>query len=142
MDYKKLLNEQFGNKVLEAKLTNFSGTTLEVVLDTDNLNEVENFSRSLSQFLETQTWFKDEYNLEVLSRGDDLNLDKHNLSSHVGEMVKINTIKSFESLNTFVVELLEDNETEVLVRWNKKGQFRKIKLSKDNISSIEKYIKF
>ncbi|WP_426460955.1 hypothetical protein [Mycoplasma hafezii] len=142
MDYKKLLNEQFDGKILEAKLVNNLGTTLEVVLNSTNLDEVEKFSRELYDYLETQSWFKDEYNLEVLSKGSDLTLDVNNLADSIGTMVKFHTVKSFEGLNTFVAELLEEEDTRILVKWNKKGQFRKVWFDKANISSIETYIKF
>ncbi|VEU70593.1 ribosome assembly cofactor RimP [Mycoplasmopsis glycophila] len=143
MDYKNLLKEQFPNDIiLEAKLINSNDPILEVVLNTRDLSVVEEYSRKIFTFLETQTWYKDNYSLEVLSRGDDLNLDKNDLGNNLGQMVKITTHKSFEGLNIFIAELLSESDDKILVKWNKKGQFRKIEFNKDNIIKIESYIKF
>ncbi|RIV16820.1 ribosome assembly cofactor RimP [Mycoplasmopsis gallopavonis] len=142
MDYKKILSEQFPDAILDAKLINGASPILEITVDTKDLNDVENYSRKIYAFLETQSWFKDDYALEVLSKGTDLVLDKNNLTQSLGQMIKIKTYKSFEGLNSFVAELLEDKAEEIVVKWNKKGQFRKITFNKENIESIEIYIKF
>ncbi|WP_027121413.1 ribosome assembly cofactor RimP [Mycoplasma leonicaptivi] len=143
MDYTNILNKQFNNVILSAKMVNNEfGETLEVVTTFIDLSKVEQISREISSFLETQSWFKDEYNLEVLSKGSDLNIQLVDLENYISQDIKIKTIKSIEGNNVFIVKLLENSEDQIKVQWNKKGQIRKINILKSNIQSIEKFIKF
>ncbi|WP_406613811.1 hypothetical protein ACJA23_02810 [Mycoplasma corogypsi] len=142
MDYKNLLNSKFENKILDAKLIRKDITVLEIVVNTRELAEIESITKQINEFLETQEWFKDDYYVEVLSKGTDLTVSLDEINNNIGKTVKIETIKSFESLNIFIVELLEDLCDQILVKWNKKGQIRKVKFDKLNIKLIEEYIKF
>ncbi|MGZ9755612.1 hypothetical protein ACXYRQ_00845 [Mycoplasma sp. 394] len=143
MNYKQILIEQFGDNILDAKMvSNDFGQTLEITSKFTDLKQVEELSKQVSMFLNTQNWFKDEYNLEVLSKGLKTDLDINDLTSYINKEIKIKTIKSYESHNIFVVTLLEVFDDKILVRWNKKGQMRKVSFEKNNISSVELYIKF
>ncbi|QIW61894.1 ribosome assembly cofactor RimP [Mycoplasmopsis gallinacea] len=142
MDYKKILNEHFGDLILDAKMVFDPESSLEITINTDSLDVVTEQSRKIVDFLESQTWFKDSWNVIVLSKGTDLNVNLDNVTNYIGQMVTFNLHKSFEGQNVFNVEILEDLGDEILVRWNNKGNFRKIKLNKSNITKAEKYIKF
>ncbi|QGZ97892.1 ribosome assembly cofactor RimP [Mycoplasma sp. NEAQ87857] len=140
MDYKKAITNQFGSIILEASL---KSDLLEITLNTTNLNDVEQYTRKIFSWIIEQDWYDEEkMSLSIQSAGLPLEINLDDINLYINQMVKINTVKSFEGLNHFVVELLEDLGDEILVKWNKKGQFRKIKIAKDNIKDVEKYIKF
>ncbi|EIE40377.1 hypothetical protein MCANUFG4_00853 [Mycoplasmopsis canis UFG4] len=142
MDYKKMLSDKFGDLILSAKQTNTFGKTLEVVVDFTDLKKVEEISKEISEFLDSQDWFSDEYFLEVLSKGEDIEISIQNISNYIGKDLKIFFAKSFEGNESIIAKLLDTNEEEIKVQWNKKGNIRKISLKKDAIQKIEKYIKF
>ncbi|AKF41226.1 hypothetical protein AAW50_02200 [Mycoplasmopsis canis] len=142
MDYKKMLSDKFGNLILSAKQTNTFGKTLEVVVDFTDLKKVEEISKEISEFLDSQDWFSDEYFLEVLSKGEDIEISIQNISNYISKDLKIFFTKSFEGNESIIAKLLDTNEEEIKVQWNKKGNIRKISLKKDAIQKIEKYIKF
>ncbi|AMD81338.1 hypothetical protein MCANPG14_00878 [Mycoplasmopsis canis PG 14] len=142
MDYKKMLSDKFGDLILSAKQTNTFGKTLEVVVDFTDLKKVEEISKEISEFLDSQDWFSDEYFLEVLSKGEDIEISIQNISNYIGKDLKIFFAKSFEGNESIIAKLLDTNEEEIKVQWNKKGNIRKISLKKNAIQKIEKYIKF
>ncbi|WBP84119.1 ribosome assembly cofactor RimP [Mycoplasmopsis edwardii] len=142
MDYKKMLTETFGDVIISAKLTDTFGKTLEVVVDYRDLNKVEEISKKISTYLDEQEWFSDEYFLEVLSKGEDIEIAVDNIQMFINETVKVNLIKPFSGHDTLIVKVLEDQEAQIMFQWNQKGRIRKILIDKENISKIEKYIKF
>ncbi|WP_322900730.1 ribosome assembly cofactor RimP [Mycoplasmopsis felis] len=143
MNYKEILENEFGSIIIDAKLVkNEFGNTLEIITSFNNLSDVENISKKISFFLDSQKWFKDDYNLEVLSKGQDTTINIDEIEQYKDKELKIQTIKSFEGNNSFIVKFIEQKDGFLVFKWNKKGQFRKIQISKDNISNIEIYIKF
>ncbi|WP_416322481.1 ribosome assembly cofactor RimP [Mycoplasmopsis felis] len=143
MNYKEILENEFGSIIIDAKLVkNEFGNTLEIITSFNNLSDIENISKKISVFLDSQKWFKDDYNLEVLSKGQDTTINIDEIEQYKDKELKIQTIKSFEGNNSFIVKFIEQKDGFLVFKWNKKGQFRKIQISKDNISNIEIYIKF
>lgn len=143
MNYKEILENEFGSIIIDAKLVkNEFGNTLEIITSFNNLSDVENISKKISVFLDSQKWFKDDYNLEVLSKGQDITINIDEIEQYKDKELKIQTIKSFEGNNSFIVKFIEQKDGFLVFKWNKKGQLRKIQISKDNISNIEIYIKF
>ncbi|MCU9934515.1 ribosome assembly cofactor RimP [Mycoplasmopsis felis] len=143
MNYKEILENEFGSIIIDAKLVkNEFGNTLEIITSFNNLSDVENISKKISVFLDSQKWFKDDYNLEVLSKGQDTTINIDEIEQYKDKELKIQTIKSFEGNNSFIVKFIEQKDGFLVFKWNKKGQLRKIQISKDNISNIEIYIKF
>lgn len=143
MNYKEILENEFGSIIIDAKLVKDKfGNTLEIITSFNNLSDVENISKKISVFLDSQKWFKDDYNLEVLSKGQDTTINIDEIEQYKDKELKIQTIKSFEGNNSFIVKFIEQKDGFLVFKWNKKGQFRKIQISKDNISNIEIYIKF
>ncbi|MCU9932272.1 ribosome assembly cofactor RimP [Mycoplasmopsis felis] len=143
MNYKEILENEFGSIIIDAKLVkNEFGNTLEIITSFNNLSDVENISKKISVFLDSQKWFKDDYNLEVLSKGQETTINIDEIEQYKDKELKIQTIKSFEGNNSFIVKFIEQKDGFLVFKWNKKGQLRKIQISKDNISNIEIYIKF
>ncbi|WLP85349.1 ribosome assembly cofactor RimP [Mycoplasma seminis] len=137
------LKQQFP-KILYASITNDPafGKTLSVTVDSTDLNEVEKISRELSNYLDTQNWFTDDFSLEVLSKGTDLKVTFDNIDQFIDKYLIISFKKPVENLDDMIAQLLEINENDILVKWNQKGRIRKIKIEKSNIADISEYIKF
>ncbi|TNK83621.1 ribosome assembly cofactor RimP [Mycoplasmopsis pullorum] len=150
MDYKKILKDEFGDIIISAKLVadpielvkSSLNNTLEIVLNTQDLNEVEKYSKLFIEYLDNQTWFKDEWNLSVLSKGVETNISLDDVENYINQKLKFFLDKAYLTHNIFVGEVLEVLENEILIKWNDHGQFRKIKLDKNNLNKIELYIKF
>lgn len=142
MDYKKILTEQFGPIILGAKLTNTFGQTLEVTVDYNDLDKVQEISQAISNYLDTQNWFSDNYYLEVLSKGEAIEVDFDNLPNYVNLDLKIFLKRPFAEHDILIAKLLEVNQDSLKLQWNQKGNIRKIQINLTQINKIEKYIKF
>ncbi|MFV8414111.1 hypothetical protein ACM0LK_02480 [Mycoplasma sp. Z331B] len=137
------LKEQFP-KILYASITSdpVFGKTLSITVDSTNLDEVEKISREISTYLESQSWFTDDFALEVLSKGTDLSVTFDNIHEFIDKYLDIRLIKPFDGLTELIAKLLSIENDHILVEWNQKGRIRKIKIEKANISEISEYIKF
>ncbi|MFV8418107.1 hypothetical protein [Mycoplasma aquilae] len=137
------LKEQFP-KILYASITSdpVFGKTLSITVDSTNLDEVEKISREISTYLESQSWFTDDFALEVLSKGTDLSVTFDNIHEFIDKYLDIKLIKPFDGLTELIAKLLSIENDHILVEWNQKGRIRKIKIEKANISEISEYIKF
>ncbi|WAM06006.1 ribosome assembly cofactor RimP [Mycoplasmopsis cynos] len=107
-----------------------------------DLNDVEDISRKISDFLDTQEWFNDEYTLEVLSKGEDLEIRFEQIGDFINNDVKVTFSKSFNGNEFIIAKILENLNDEIKFLWNQKGNIRKILIPKSEIKKIEKYIKF
>ncbi|MFV8468628.1 hypothetical protein [Mycoplasma sp. VS42A] len=137
------LKEQFP-KILYASITSdpVFGKTLSITVDSTNLDEVEKISREISTYLESQSWFTDDFALEVLSKGTDLSVTFDNIHEFIDKYLDIKLIKPFDGLTELIAKLLSIENDHILVEWNQKGRIRKIKIENANISEISEYIKF
>ncbi|MHA0272902.1 LSm family protein [Mycoplasma sp. 48589B] len=139
------LKEQFP-KILYASITNdpIFGKTLSITVDSTDLNEVETLSREILTYLESQSWYTDDFSLEVLSKGTDLSVTSENIHEFINsdKYLEIKLNKPFDGLEVLIVKLLSVEDDYLLVEWNQKGRIRKIKVEKANISEISEYIKF
>ncbi|MCU9938009.1 hypothetical protein NW731_06450 [Mycoplasmopsis felis] len=55
MNYKEILENEFGSIIIDAKLVkNEFGNTLEIITSFNNLSDVENISKKISVFLDSQ----------------------------------------------------------------------------------------
>ncbi|ATO31068.1 ribosome assembly cofactor RimP [Mycoplasmopsis bovirhinis] len=142
MDYKKLLTLQFGKIILSAKLTNTFGKTLEVTVDYNDLEKVQVISQEISAYLDNQDWFDDNYCLEVLSKGEALEIPLDKLENHLNKNLKIFLSRPFADQSILIAKLLEVTKEQIKLQWNQKGNIRKILINKTQINKIEKYIKF
>lgn len=143
LNYKEDLKNHFGDAIIDAKLiSEFGQQILEVTVDANDLIQVNKWTTLLNEYLESVTWFKDEYALTVMSKGEKLEYEFDELVHKIGAFIKVKLNKSVNKHDIYIGELLEFNNGEILLKWNDHGQFRKIKLTKNDISNIEKYIKF
>ncbi|MEE3928554.1 hypothetical protein V2E24_03120 [Mycoplasmopsis ciconiae] len=138
MNIKELLENKFKDSIKEIE---FLGGILTITTS----NEVKDqtyFMDLVDKFLIQNNINTDELDIIVQSPGLDLEVDMNNIDRYVGETLRFELKKAFLSQNVLVAQLLENKEDELLVKWNNKGQFRKVKINKENILNIELYVKF
>ncbi|WP_029608542.1 ribosome assembly cofactor RimP [Mycoplasma simbae] len=142
MNWKHILQTQFGEVILDAKEENIDGLiALDITVKHTQMEQVNNASRQINEFLDTQNIDRFD-TISIHSPGLELNYTVESLSDHVGEDLKIKLVKAQNKTNELVSNLLEVNEQEIVVKWNQKGNIRKITIDKGNIASVEKHIKF
>ncbi|MCT4469546.1 ribosome assembly cofactor RimP [Mycoplasma sp. HS2188] len=142
MNWKEKLQAQFGDVIVDAKETNIESMfVLDITLKHTDMSKVNAESRLINEWLDTQNIERFD-SISIHSPGVDLNYTVDELNEHIGEELLIKLHKNENKVNEYKAILLEVFDDEILLRWNQKGNIRKIKLSKSNIASIEKYIKF
>ncbi|MCS4536634.1 ribosome assembly cofactor RimP [Mycoplasma sp. CSL7475-4] len=142
MNWKEKLQAQFGDVIVDAKETNIESMfVLDITLKHTDMNKVNAESHLINEWLDTQNIERFD-SISIHSPGVDLNYTVVELNEHIGEELLIKLHKNENKVNEYKAILLEVFDDEILLRWNQKGNIRKIKLSKSNIASIEKYIKF
>ncbi|QDF64745.1 hypothetical protein [Mycoplasma nasistruthionis] len=144
MDYKSYLEQDFNN-ILSVNLVQDKdfGQIISVVLDETDLNKIEAQASLIIAKLDLIPNLLEQYGVEVISKGQDLNLDLNNLSENLNQKTSIKLSTPFNVGNEFQSEfdatLLEDKGQEILVQWNQKGRIRKLTFDKSNIIEIKKY---
>jgi len=117
---------EFGEKILEILL--FGG---EITTDL-----LEGIHQKLFDMLEDGD-IDDDYFLELSSRGAEYPLESlDEIKEHVSKYIYVETNK-FRSVGL----LLDVNDQTLLVEYNNKGQFRKIKIEYDDVLKIRTSVK-
>lgn len=143
MNWKEILEKQFGSQILEAKIIEEDGLKLlDISVNYHDLNKVEEISKQLNEFIDSNYPSLDIDSLSIHSPGVELTYKTDELEKHIGEMLTIKLNKSVEKQDKFNGKLLEVLEDKIQISWNNKGQFRKVFIDKNNIVKVEKYIKF
>ncbi|UUM19837.1 MULTISPECIES: hypothetical protein [unclassified Mycoplasma] len=143
MDYLKVLKEQFNDQILSAKVSEESfGKTLKIEVNASDLDLVVQYTRDIESYLEQINAYPSDLNIEVLSKGEDLNLNLANLNLYLDKMVKLNFIQPVEKEQTMIGKIIQADPQSILLQWNQKGRIRKIKMQISNIKNGEIYIKF
>ncbi|EGV00513.1 hypothetical protein MCSF7_03143 [Mycoplasmopsis columbina SF7] len=144
MNWKEILQKEFGNDVFDAKIEKEDGITfLFVTSNYSDMNQVEELAKKISDFLNLNYENKMNFDsLSVQSKGVKLVYEIDELGELINEFIEVNLIKNLNKQEKFIGKLLEVNEDSILVEWNAKGQFRKQVIEKTNIKKVEKHIKF
>ncbi|ADN68697.1 conserved hypothetical protein [Mycoplasmopsis fermentans JER] len=143
MNWKEILEKQFGSQILEAKIIEEDDLKLlDISVNYHDLNKVEEISKQLNEFIDSNYPSLDIDSLSIHSPGVELTYKTDELGKHIGEMLTIKLNKSIEKQDKFNGKLLEVLEGKIQISWNNKGQFRKVFIDKNNIVKVEKYIKF
>ncbi|VEU76650.1 ribosome assembly cofactor RimP [Mycoplasmopsis columbina] len=144
MNWKEILQKEFGNDVFDAKIEKEDGITfLFVTSSYSDMNQVEELAKKISDFLDLNYENKMNFDsLSVQSKGVKLVYEIDELGELINKFIEVNLIKNLNKQEKFIGKLLEVNEDSILVEWNAKGQFRKQVIEKTNIKKVEKHIKF
>lgn len=141
MDINETLTKKFPevNKAYFEKEAGIKYLRVEVKFR--KINEIAELSREINTFLDNNDPTQENYYLDIFSPGTDQTFDPKDSNDYIGENILVSLKKHVKDKNEFIGELLSFDGTEIIVRWNAKGQFRKQAIAIDNIELIKKYIK-
>ncbi|EFF41304.1 ribosome assembly cofactor RimP [Mycoplasmopsis alligatoris] len=124
--------------VLEIKeIQNNKDKTLEITLDCNDLLTVEKYSRQIYEYLETNNLLDDSTNLEVFSKGSDIEIKLDEVNNHLNKKVLVGLKNPIQNLNPIPGKILSVSNDHIVLHWNNKGQFRKVEILKENITYIK-----
>ncbi|WP_027334109.1 ribosome assembly cofactor RimP [Mycoplasma elephantis] len=130
----KILNE-FGKYISNINIKN---DIFEVETTLDNLNDVTDLSSKIVKFINVNdASFLENYNIEVLSKGSEIDIKQENINNFIDKKLKIVCNKIVNNHNEYCGKIIENNDEYIIVLWNAKGQFRKQKIKWSEISKIE-----
>ncbi|MBU4689561.1 hypothetical protein [Mycoplasma zalophidermidis] len=136
------LKEVFGDDILSAKETSSDGfILLEVTVKYTDMQKVNELSCKINEWFDNENIDRFD-GLEVHSPGINLSYEVNELNNHIGENLLIKLHKTENKVNEYICTLLQFNDADIIIKWNQKGNIRKIKVDKSNILSVEKFIKF
>ncbi|UVD81808.1 hypothetical protein NV226_00620 [Mycoplasma iguanae] len=138
MDIEKLLKDQFPviNKAFFEREIQLLFLRVEVNLVT--MDEVENISRKISDFLDEKYTADGEYYLDVYSKGSEPTFEYEEIAKHLERYVEIELVDQSIPL---IVKLQAADEVKLLALENHKGQMKKIIVPKEKIKSLKLHIK-
>lgn len=111
----------------------------EGVMDLDTCAEC---SDAIGEMLDSKDWFDKEYMLEVCSPGAERELKTdEQIKNAEGSYVYVKLKDPKQGIDSVRGDLVEVNETEILVAYHVKGRPKKIKIDKDNIALIMTAVK-
>ena len=141
MDIKELLQKEI-KEVRNAFLDKeFNMNFLRVEVSTNDLKTIEEISKRISTLLDEKDPIEGEYFLDVFSPGTDQEFNPKDSKNYINEHIKIELFKNINDKKEFIGDLVDANDEIITIKWNAKGQFRKTKISIDNIKIIKKYSK-
>lgn len=143
MKWNKLLKDEFKDEIQDVKIINENEMIiLEVKVKYNDIDSVDEITKRINKFIDDLEIELDFDSLSITSPGVELHYKTDELGKLIGELLDIKLIKHVNKHNFYSGELLENNEENILIKWNCKGQFRKQLINKKLIKSIEKHIKF
>lgn len=141
MDINEILTKNFP-EVNKAFFEKEAGIRyLRVEVKHTKMSEIAELSKEINTFLDNNDPSDENYYLDIFSPGTDQTFDPKNSDEYIGENVLISLKKHVKEKNEYIGELLSFDGSEIIVKWNAKGQFRKQAIAIDNIELIKKYIK-
>ena len=141
MDYTKRLQENFPdvkNVILEKE---FGHYFLRIEIQKSKLTEITDISRKISEYLDETNLVKHEYYLDVFSSGVDQEIDLSNIEKYIDQYIYVELKKNVKSKISFEATLITVGEESITIKWNNKGRFQKVDISKENISKAVKTVK-
>lgn len=142
MNWLDLLQKEFGDDVIEAKETYMdSMLILDITVKYTDLVNINTISTKINNWFDSQNIDRFD-SISIHSPGVNLNYNIDELQNHINEDLLIKLHKNENQTDHYKAQLLEVESDSILVKWNQKGNIRKIKINKNNILSVEKYIKF
>ncbi|ENY69828.1 Hypothetical protein, DUF150 family [Mycoplasmopsis bovigenitalium 51080] len=142
MNWFESLNKEFPNEIIQANEAHIDGMfALDITVKHRDMENLETLSRKINLWLETQDISRFD-SILIHSPGTDLKIDLQNINEFINEDLEIKLNKNENKVDKYIAKLLEVHDEYLLIKWNQRGNIRKIKLQKDNIFSISKYIKF
>lgn len=142
MNWKLLLAQHF-NEVIDAKETVEDGMQiLDITLSHSDLNHINDASIKINKFLDENANIERFDSIVIHSPGLIDDIDFASLSQFIGQDIEIFLQKNENGVNKYNALLLEDNDQSIKIKWNQKGNIRKIDVDKSNIIKIKRHFKF
>ncbi|MGZ9432124.1 hypothetical protein [Mycoplasma sp. 613B] len=136
MDILEKLKENFSS-ILEAYFEK-EGSLNFLIIKTNftDLNDIEKISRKISDFLDKEDSIKEEYYLDVFSKGSDIDINIENIEEFINKKIQI----WFNEKDFIIGKLIQNNENTLLLEINLKGRMKKEEINKEKIEKINLYI--
>ncbi|MGZ9414054.1 hypothetical protein [Mycoplasma sp. 5370] len=136
MDILEKLKENFSS-ILEAYFEKEGSLNfLRIKTNFTDLNDVEKISRKISDFLDKEDFIKEEYYLDVFSKGTDIDINIENIEEFTNKKIQI----WFNKKDFIIGKLIQNNENTLLLEINLKGRMKKEEINKEKIEKINLYI--
>ncbi|TKA59586.1 hypothetical protein MBOVa_0060 [Mycoplasmopsis bovis 8790] len=143
MNWKNLLINKFENMITDVQLLKEDGLLiLEVTASSTDLKAIEELTKLINEYIDSLDVELDFDSLSVSSPGFKLDYVTDELGNHIGEIIDVKLNKNVNKLDFYTGELLEDDDESILIKWNCKGQFRKVKIEKSNIKKASMNIEY
>ncbi|MGM9947469.1 ribosome maturation factor RimP [Floccifex sp.] len=96
----------------------------------------------ISTMLDKKDWYQKEYMLEVCSPGAERELKTDDqIQQAIGSYVHVKFINPKQGLDCVTGDLIEVNDTKILVSYREKTRVKSIEIDKDNIALIMTAVK-
>ncbi|MGZ9413194.1 hypothetical protein ACXX84_01870 [Mycoplasma sp. AC157] len=136
MDILEKLKENFSS-ILEAYFEKEGSLNfLRIKTNFTDLNDIEKISRKISDFLDKEDSIKEEYYLDVFSKGSDIDINIENIEEFINKKIQI----WFNEKDFIIGKLIQNNENTLLLEINLKGRMKKEEINKEKIEKINLYI--
>ncbi|UOE63577.1 ribosome assembly cofactor RimP [Mycoplasmopsis bovis] len=143
MNWKNLLVNKFRNTIADVKLLKEDGLLiLEVTASSTDLKAIEELTKLINEYIDSLDVELDFDSLSVSSPGFRLDYETDELGNHIGEIIDVKLNQNVNKLDSYTGELLEDDDESILLKWNCKGQFRKVRIEKSNIKKARMNIEY
>lgn len=143
MNWKNLLVNKFGNTIADVKLLKEDGLLiLEVTALSTDLKAIEELTKLINEYIDSLDVELDFDSLSVSSPGFKLDYETDELGNHIGEIIDVKLNQNVNKIDFYTGELLEDDDESILLKWNCKGQFRKVRIEKSNIKKARMNIEY
>lgn len=138
MNVEILLKEKFPD-ILEAFLEK-EGTLnfLRIKVNFRELKDIEKISKEISAFLDETDPIKEEYYLDIFSKGIEEDFSLENIDNFLNENIQVWLNKDYFILG----QLLEHDLEKITLKVNKKGQIKKENINKNDIYKLNTFVKF
>ncbi len=137
MNILKDLHKKFGEKITSAKWeTEFGAEFLRIEVQEPNLEKLTAISKEISDYLDTIDQLNKKYFLDIFSSGTEKEITFDNIGKYIDKNIFISLKKPIKDKIEFEGKLIDVIENTLIIKWNSKGQFRKQKLSKNDIQKI------
>lgn len=143
MNWKNLLVNKFGNTIADVKLLKEDGLLiLEVTALSTDLKAIEELTKLINEYIDSLDVELDFDSLSVSSPGFKLDYETDELGNHIGEIIDVKLSQNVNKLDSYTGELLENDDESILLKWNCRGQFRKVRIEKSNIKKARMNIEY
>lgn len=146
---KVLVSEELKKKNFMLYSFNFfkskGNASLEIVIDRDepiNIDDITSISHEISDFLDKHDFTDTPYTLDISSLGVEKPIKLESLDKYVGKFINIHLSNPYKGINTFEGDLVECNDTELVIVYRVKTRVIKAVITRKDVDKARLAIKF